>query len=203
MAILATDNFNRANANPIGSPWTTASGESAMQIVSNACTPSSTAADCGAYHSTITWPNDQYSKAKLSVSGTAGSQAGAVLKVRQASGARTCYQLEVDHAATLNVCISKVVAGAFTSLTGFPVTQAWTDGDTWEIRAVGTTLKVFRNGVQVGPTATDNAIASGSAGIGYSSVETSCTIDDWEGGDFSGGLAPLLGSLFVGPQLRY
>src|SRR5205814_109515 len=138
MAILATDGFDRANANPIGAPWTTTSGESAMQIVGNVATPSTLASDCGAYYSGITWPADHYSKAKLSVTGTAGSQAGARLKVRQASGANTYYLLVVDHAATLNVALQKVIAGVFTTLTGFPVTQAWTDGDTWELWVVGT-----------------------------------------------------------------
>jgi hypothetical protein len=187
VALLASDTFDRANANPIGSPWTTASGESAMQIVSNACTPSTLANDCAAYHSTIAWPADQYSKAKLSVTGTAGGKSGPTLKVRQASGARTCYQLEVDHAATANVNVDKVVAGAFTSLTGFPLTLAWTDGDTWELRAIGTTISVYRNGVLVG-SAVDSAspITSGNPGIGYSSTETSASIDNWEGGDFAG-----------------
>lgn len=187
--ILASDNFNRANANPIGSPWTTASGEAAMQIVSNSAT-FVTNTDSGCYHSTIVWPNDQYSQAKLTISGTLGTQQGAVLKVRQAPAARTSYQLEVDHAATNNVFLDRIVAGVFTTLTGFPLTVAWTDGDTWELRALGTTISVYRNGVLVG-SATDGNITSGSPGFGYSSTETSVSIDDWAGGDFSSGRQPL------------
>ena len=46
----------------------------------------------------------------------------------------------------------------------------------------GTKLQIFLNGTQVGADVTDNSIASGSAGIAYSSTATSAAIDDWEGG---------------------
>jgi hypothetical protein len=196
VAILASDDFNRANANPIGSPWTTAAGVGAMQIVSNAAT-FATNTDSGCFHSTITWPNDQYSKGKLSVTGTAGGGSGARLLVRHASAADTTYLLAVDHAATNNVVISKVIASVFTNLTGFPVTQAWTDGDTWEIDVVGTTISIYltpaSTGVraQIGSSVTDSAITSGSPGFGYSSVSTATTIDDWEGGSVGASLAPV------------
>jgi hypothetical protein len=192
MGVLASDNFNRANANPIGAPWTTASGVSAMQIVSNAATASSLAADCGADYTGITWPADQYSKAKLSVTGTGGAGQGACLSVRSASGARTLYRLEVDHAATLNVAVEKFVAGTPSALIG-PLTQAWTDGDTWEIRAQGPTISVYRNGALVG-AATDisSPLLTGNPGIGYSSVETAASIDDWEGGTIDAPLLPVV-----------
>lgn len=182
MTVLATDNFDRVNANPIGAPWTTGNGESAMQIVSNVATPSTTAADCGSDYTGITWPADQYSKAKLTVSGTTGGASGVSLKVRSASGARTYYRLDCDHAATNNITLEKFIASVPTTLAGFPLTLAWTDGDTWELWAVGTRIWVLRNGVLVGAAVTDSAIASGNPGMGYSSTETSASINDWEGG---------------------
>jgi hypothetical protein len=189
VSLLASDNFDRANANPIGAPWTTASGLSAMQIAGNVCTPSSLAADCGADYTGVTWPADHYSKAKLSVTGTSGGGSGACLSVRSASGARTLYRLEVDHAATNNVAVEKYVTGTPSALIG-PLTLAWTDGDTWELRAQGTTISVYRNGVLVG-SATDSSspLLTGNPGIGYSSSETAASINDWEGGDFAGASA--------------
>jgi hypothetical protein len=185
MTVLASDNFNRANANPIGAPWTTGFGESAMQIVGNVATPSTLAGDCGADHTGITWPNDQYVKAKLSCVGTSGGGSGVCLKIRSATGARTYYRLEIDHAATNNIYLEKCIATVFTPLTGFPLTLAWTDGDTWELQASGTKISVFRNGVLVG-SATDSEIASGNTGMGYSSSETSASINDWEAGNLLG-----------------
>jgi hypothetical protein len=189
VSLLASDNFDRANANPIGAPWTTASGVSAMQIAGNVCTPSSLAADCGADHTGITWPADHYSKAKLSVTGTGGGGQGACLSVRSASGARTCYRLEVDHAATLNVAVEKFVAGTPSSLIA-ALTQAWSDGDTWEIRAQSNRISIYLNGVLIA-AATDSSspLLTGNPGIGYSSVETAASINDWEGGDFAGASA--------------
>lgn len=180
-AALATDNFNRANENPLSnSVWSTVSGLSAMQIVSNVATPTNLNVDCGSRYSGISWPNDQYSKAKLSDN---GGQNGPALLVRCAAAATTFYMLAVNHGATNNITIYSTVAGTFTALTGFPVTQAWTDGDTWELRATGTQIQCFLNGTQVGPTVTSSTIASGSAGIGYSSTSTSASVEDWEGGN--------------------
>jgi hypothetical protein len=188
MAILASDNFNRADEDPLsgGGNWSVANSELKFKLISNAVVPAGPASDSGEYYSGVAWPNDQYSKAKLSCVGSGGGGAGVGLKVRQASGANTQYRVVVDHAAANNVDLQKVVAGSYSSVAGYPRTQAWADGDTWELRAQGTTLSVWLNGVQVGADATDNGIASGSAGIAFSSTETSASIEDWEGGDFSG-----------------
>jgi hypothetical protein len=183
-AALALDNFNRANENPLGNGvWSTVTGLSAMQVASNIATPSNLGADCGSRYSGISWPNDQYSRAKLTVNGTVGVGAGIALYVRVAAAANTGYRLTVDHAATNNVFVKRFNAGTPTTLTGFPVTQSWSDGATWELRVTGSQVQVFLNGVQVGPTVTDTNIASGSPGIGYSSTETSGSVEDWEGGD--------------------
>lgn len=186
MSILATDNFNRANENPLAGNWTTGPGEGNMRLVGNlAANFGDDGIDCAAYYSAITWPNDQYSKAKLATTGTAGSAAGPMLTVRQSNSADTHYRLAVDHAGTNNVDLRRRVAGTTTPIATF--TQAWTDGDTWELRVQGTTLSVWLNGVQVGTNQTDANIASGYAGIAYSSLDANATIDDWEGGDFAGG----------------
>lgn len=193
MTVLASDNFDRANANPIGAPWTTITGESAMQIAGNVATPSGLAGDCGSRYSGISWPADQYSKAKLSCTGSAGGGSGACLHVRAASGANTYYRLEVDHAASNNVTLSKNVATVFTTVAGFPVTQAWSDGDTWELRVSGMLLSVYLNGSLIASgTDASSPIVSGSPGIGYSSVETAASINDWEGGDLLSGVKGIL-----------
>lgn len=180
---LASDRFNRANENPLGNGvWSTVTGLGAMQIVSNVATPVSVSADSASRYSGIAWPNDQYSKAKLTVAGGSAGNGVAIL-VRCAAAAATFYMLAVTHVGTNNVTIYSTVAGVFTQLTGFPVTQAWTDGDTWELRATGTQIQAFLNGTQIGPTVTSATVTAGSPGIGIGSVITSAAIDDWEGGD--------------------
>ncbi len=180
MSTLATDDFNRADADPIGGSWTTASSNSAMKIVSNACQPSSLPADCGAYYNAISWPDDQYSQCKITVNDTA-SGSGPGVYVRLASGAFTCYRAVASHATTNNVELAKFVAGAHTAI--WQRTQSFTDGDTLRLEVQGTTLRVFINGVQVGADATDSSVTTGNAGVAYSSQSVSASLDDWEGGD--------------------
>lgn len=193
MTVLAYESFDLANENPLGhGAWTTSPGNVAMQIVSNVATPTDpTTNDDTSYYSARTWGNDQFSRARLTVNSTAGSGAGVALIVRQASGANTRYRFAADHAASNNVTLIKFVAGVVTTLTGWPVTKAWTDNDLWELDVQGTTLSIFltpaSTGVkaQVGSNTTDSSIASGSPGIGVSTTVTSASINDWEGGDFS------------------
>lgn len=190
MTILATDDFNRGAQNPIGSPWVTVTGGGTTFDVnaSNAAAPEAFGAgDTWMYYDGgISWPNDQYSKCKVTVNGTAGGESGLGPMVRKASGQTdTYYRLVVDHAATNNCTLSRKVASAYQNIVTF--TQAWSDGDTWELRAVATTLSMWLNGTQVGGNQTDGNIVSGYPGASYSSTETSCSLDDWEGGDFAGG----------------
>lgn len=201
MGVLASDTFARANENPLGNGvWTTCPSRVAMQIVSSVATPTDlTTTDNGSYYSGIAWPADQFSRARMTVNGTVGAGSGIALYVRQAAGADTQYWLACDHAATNNIQLFKHVAGVLTAIAGWPRTLAWTDDSLWELQAIGTSLRVFCNGVAVGLPATDTSIATGSPGIGFSTAETSASLRAWEGGtpDVS---APMLGSLFVGPS---
>jgi hypothetical protein len=178
-----SDSFDRANATPIAGNWTTSPALPAwgtLALVSNQVVPTNAAADGEAYYSGMTWPDDQYSKAKLYVTGTGGLEQGIGLLVRQSTSAVTHYRLVVDHASSGNVALGKHVAGAYTTLATY--TQSWTDGAVWELRVTGTKLQIFLNGTQIGSDVTDISIGSGSAGIVYSATETSAAIDDWEGG---------------------
>ena len=182
-ATTVADNFDRTNQTPIAGNWTTAPvnpGWEALALVSNQVVPTNAAADGEAYYSGNIWPDNQYSKAKLYVTGTGGGAQGIGLLVRQSASAVTHYRLVVDHASSGNVALGKHVAGTYTSLA--TITQSWTDGAVWELRVTGTKLQIFLNGTQVGADVIDNSIASGSAGIVYSATETSAAIDDWEGG---------------------
>lgn len=183
--ILATDNFNRADANPLAGNWTTGLGDFPMQLVGNSVRTTSDN-DASSLYTGISWPPDQYSKAKLSeATAGAGADSGICLVVRGSTTANTHYRLTVNHGASNNVHLSSLVAGVYTLLLGWDVvTQAWVDGDIWELWVFGNTLFVFRNGVQVGPTTTDASIATGIPGVGYSSTSslTLSTVEDWEGG---------------------
>jgi hypothetical protein len=182
---LASDDFNRTDQNPLVGNWTSPEPPEGMAIGYNRVVPSSIDADDWAYYSGMTWPDDQYSKAKLYVTGSAGGDRGMGLLVRRSASAITHYRVVVDHASTGNVGLSKTIAGAYTLLATF--TQNWTDGDVWELRVRDTTLQIFWNDNQVGTDVTDGSISSGYPGIAYSFHETSAALDDWDGGSVGAG----------------
>jgi hypothetical protein len=175
-----SDAFTRADENPLAGNWTTITGETALKIVSNQVVPSNDALDCSARVNSVSFSADHYASAILSTASTGGSGAGPGLAVRVASGARTYYRFIADHDLTNNCQIIRFLAGS-TPLVTF--TQAWTNGDRWELRVVGpanaAVLTMYLNGSLV-QTYTDNSsLASGSPGMAYSSTAASSTLDDF------------------------
>ena len=205
MAVLASDNFNRANEVPIASPWGSpnVTGDLAFQLTGNTCNVNSGSLGSDNrewYDGGISWPNDQYVLAQLTVSGTAGSGSGIGLIARSTiSGTKTFYRLCGDHAASNNVKLKKSVAGTSTTIQLF--TQAWNDGDTWKLECIGTTLNVYLNGSLIN-TNTDSAITSGNPGVAYSATETSASVDNWEAGSIGstavGGIVDIAADIMGG-----
>lgn len=205
MTVLATDNFNRANEDPIASPWVAGAGSDRMTLATNAMVPNSVNADAWAYYDgAISWPNDQYSTCTVTVTGTAGGGSGIGPMVRKTAGTSdaTRYELILDHAASNNCTLRRRDSGGTpTNIVVF--TQAWNDGDTWELRAVGNGLTMWLLGAQVGGSQTDSTIVSGFPGIAYSSTETSANADLWVGGDIvSGGGNPAIDSDYLIYQVQ-
>lgn len=180
--VLATDNFNRADDADLGADWDVVTAMAAFSISANTALPSA-AQDSAESNVSVAWPPDQYALAKLTVVGTDGGGAGMGLHLRQVSGAKTFYRFVADHAASNNVTIGKFVLGIFTTLASF--TEAWTNGDQWELHIQGNRISVFHGSTLVGAV-TDGAITAGRCGIELSTTVTSGFLDDFEGGGFNG-----------------
>lgn len=172
--ILASDDFNRADAATLGANWTAVVGT--CGIVSNEGAPKTFDAspDSIQRYSAIAWPNDQYSRLTLRNIGTAGGAPGPA--VRLSAAAKTGYVCYANFNATGT--IAKWVAGAFTAL-GLG-TLSFTDGDDVLLWATGSNLMLYRNGILV-DSVTDSAIASGDSGANCGTT-TARRFDDWEGG---------------------
>jgi hypothetical protein len=172
---LATDNFNRANEAPIGSPWATTSLGAGISLVSNAviaATPSTN--HLSRYDGGISWPADHYSQAVITNVGT--NTGGPAVRV-QANGDN--YQI-VNDSGTIR--LFRVISGGFVSLEDTAVTVA--NGDVIRVVASGTTISILKNGVTAA-SQTDANISGGMPGIYlYDAVST---WDDWEGGDLNVG----------------
>lgn len=128
--------------------------------------------------------NDQFIRARVaSFTGAGAGDMGLMLRM-DTTGVRTFYCFLIQKNPT-RTAIQKRVAGVFTELV-FDTSTTWQAGDMWEGRVVGTTLTMFKNSVQV-LTITDNAIASGGAGLRLTeagATRTDTAMDDLYAGDF-------------------
>lgn len=164
---------------------------------SGSAVASITASHLFAFDNTKVYPANQY--AKIVTGNMVASDCYNQVTTRASGVGDANYQCYYVQANINKVEIIKVVAGVHTSLLD-NVAAGTANGDTVELRSIGTLHEMFVNGVSKG-SVTDSDIASGSAGISiYDEVGGSVTtIASWEGGDFNN-YAPSLGSLFVGPN---
>lgn len=184
MTALATDDFNRADSGDLGANWTPV--DSTFSIVSNTAQPVAFGSDASERYTGIAWPDDQYVQA--AVSGIAGTGGGAGIGLMlRGSGvvgpSMNFYRIILNAAGANNLTVDKFVAGVNGPVT--TRTQAFSNGDVLKAQISGTTLKLFKNGVQIGADITDSDIATGSPGVSYSSTITSGALNLWEGGDLT------------------
>lgn len=194
MSILATDSFNRADANPIAGNWTTESGMSAWKILTNQAQSSANTVDCGAFYNAVTWPAAQWSQGTIIASPNfTGSGDGGGVSVRIAAAAKTDYELVVG-SGTAGCAINKRVAGVFSTIATSASTFA--ANDVAYLEAQGTALVAKKNGATFSLSVSDGAITTGNAGLMFSSEGTAVgvTLDDWSGGDFLAGNSQAIAS---------
>ena len=174
---LASDDFNRANENPITGNWT--SGTSTFtdpQIVSNVVQGVTASADGSAFYNAITWPDDQYAELKITSLNVPGDGGPAV---RLSAADKTGYIFSVDTNGT-QYNIIKYVAGSGTNLSG-TIGRTFIVGDIVRIEARGSSISVFHNNVQFFSVA-DGSIAAGNAGLFIFDNAADFTLDSWAGG---------------------
>lgn len=186
MAILAFDNFQRANGDLGTGNWTDDGGNNgvaqpnSIQITSDAITPNASKLPrVGQYWNALSWPNDQKSQVTLGVvNATTGGGIGAVCR---ASALNTHYgvialpQFSLYQFEILSVGV--VIASHNISVV--PAT-----GDVVLISAQGTTIIVKINGTAA-YTVTDATLATGSAGVAGYNADTKSIAGAWIGSDFA------------------
>ena len=177
---MSTDDFNRANSADLGSVWTVVHG-TGFDIVSNTAVTKNVLEDQSEYHSD-TRSNDQYSEITFGVSGNAGVGSGVGPTCRSSTSAVTFYRLVGSQSGYQ---LNRAVTGSFTSLTSGAGTT-FVSGDVLrlEVRTNGANCDwiLKKNGSQFANGTDTSPIASGRAGIGYSSTDAS-TITAWAADD--------------------
>ena len=151
----ANDTFTRGDENPLANgTWTTASTFQAVRLVTNKVQGNS--ADSVSYWSAETWTADLYSEVEYR---GAAPDSGPALRIQ--TGAKTCYMY---NGASLGGAVCKFIAGAFSTVA--TRTATWANTDLCRLEAVGSTLRAYRNGVQIGADITDTNITAAGGGPG-------------------------------------
>lgn len=179
---LQSDNFTRANANPIGGSWSPLVTGHTAQILSNKVTSSTAGTPGDSYFNAQTWPNDQWSQITL---GTIGSTSFAGIYVRMGtSGVQQGYAFVITGGtgSSTGWNLQKFVSGTFTSLSTGTIGPV-ASGDKLTLAVVGTQLSAYWNGVLV-VVQTDSALTSGSAGFEVDALTSTANaaITAWQGG---------------------
>jgi hypothetical protein len=184
MPILASDNFTRANENPLNATnWTVVTGSGNLQIVNNLCEPTALSTLCRELWTNATWPNDQYSSVTVN-NFTNGNTTNIVfIFVRSSTTtAGNNYALKIIGAAAGNPTWAITGSGG-AILTSGTLAAAVSSGDVFSLNIVGTTLTAYKNGVSFG-TVTNASFASGTPGMGLEDVVVLSNVDAslWAGG---------------------
>src|ERR1035437_3818502 len=176
---LASDNFTRANANPISGSWTTVPGAAPWQILSNMAEGTAAFGFNASISTAVTWPNDQYSE--VTVGQNTYAYAGPAVRFNPASddGYLLFYQ-----AGSNSLIIQKIVAGGGTTLATSVSTPAVAPGDVVRLVVVGNQLSAYYNGTLIIPPFTDTTYGAGSPGIAAYLVGNTYEerISNWVGG---------------------
>ena len=192
MTTLASDNFNRANENPLSGggvwvPFTFGGLANALRLVSNEVGVVTASTDSwSVYDGGITWPQDQWSECKYSVAGT--GDGGPIVHANTSAG----NGYLANRSSGINWEIFRVSAGGFTSIAS--VAGSLSAGDVMRLEVTGSTTKTLvlkRNGTQILSFADTTPLAVGKPGIGL--FDGTLRVDDWSAGDFAGG------TVYIGP----
>jgi len=144
---------------------------------------------------------DQYAKAVVGGMSYTNSNnvAGVILRASSDTDSNRDYYLVIvqddnSSGSAHTVQIHKIVNGTITQLS--TTTQTYSNGDTIEAEAEGTTIRAYRNGSIISAlTVTDASLSSGNPGIILGGG--SLTLDNWEGGNLTAGGSVLIWSSSV------
>lgn len=190
MTTLVTDDFNRADEDPISGNWTPQTGSG--RVVSNQFAGPSGGGESMIYWNAGSAPsNDQWSQITVT---TAGTNSDWGCAIRCSTSALTCYF--IDHFPSFEG-LYKVVAGSYTNIAAGGA-SLYSTSDVLYIEAQGTAILCKING-STDASVTDSSISSGRFGI-FAAI-ADCRGDDYSAGDFAAGTNPKgpLNNPFDGP----
>jgi hypothetical protein len=179
--VVATDDFNRANATLTASSpdWASTGAWPTPSIVSNKVRPSATGVDQGSYWSSSGFANDQWVEFDVDLTGVSG-YSGATAWVRRTAD-NAFYAAEWADGGTLKLFV--VTPGSGWVQIGATVSGAGLTGRL-RLEAVGSRITVFKDGVQQ-ITQTDATHTTGRPAFHiFHAGGTAPSIDNFSAGDW-------------------
>lgn len=183
MAVLATDDFNRAS---LGANWTKISDTGAATIVSNHI-EDTVSGDGDAYYvyNAVSFPLNQSSQVRLTTVGGATFGAGAICRARSTGGSNKYLYTAFSSVNSTTVRVKKFVDNTDISLATFTVPTIAANA-LLKLEVAGNRLRVFLDNLQVGYNLYDGSIYTTDPAGFHIFVDSGATsqaqLDDWEGG---------------------
>jgi hypothetical protein len=155
-----TDNFNRADSNPISGNWATPVGvASAVQLVSHTAEPTSSLGSRSASYSTvITWPADHFSEVTLAALNN--GYLGPCVRL----GPGTGYGIFASGPTGSSNSVYLQEVGGGTTFAIFTMTPQI--GDVLRLEVLGSTLTFKQNGTVIG-SVSDSTYTLGNPGMAF------------------------------------
>jgi hypothetical protein len=185
---LYTDSFTRANEGPITTPWQggyTSLGN--LAINTNAVRQYTASSDDVATYNADLDAN-QWAQATIKTWGGTADMWGIVLVRATDPATHTAYKCTAArYAGNWSSAIEKVIAGSNTVLTSESSTT-WAANDIIRCDADGSTIRMYRNGVQLLSTIDVSISGIGNAGLeiaNFSGATTDLELDEFKSGTLS------------------
>lgn len=158
-ALPVSDNFNRANENPLAGNWSTMYGSSSFQLTAYLVKTLASSPPCVEYWNADAFAVNHYSQ----ITYASNTSVGPAVRIDTSGTAANCYAAKII--STTSIQIIKIVAGAALVNVGtaFTISPALTN-ETIKLAVTGTTLELFVAGVSQG-TQSDSSISTGAPGI--------------------------------------
>ncbi len=197
--LTVTDNFNRADANPVSGNWVYFDRFDARVVSNEYACPSP------ANQSQWTWGSTVYTNVAASFLYsvvTGGDETGALLRLGGSAGAANGYQMFWD--GTPQVVIRRLTAGVATLLASAALSIA--SGYSLGFKATGSLLEIYYNanagaGWLLAVSARDATYATGKVGLTFYSSGITARLDDFAFAELTGTVNPSDASIFPKPVL--
>lgn len=183
---LATDTFNRANGG-LGANWSTPTGGTAQQIVSNNVESTVTNSYNAQYYNAASFSTDQYSEVTIGTL-AASNYMGPIVRMQPGSNSGYVAQINgptgsANTTAILLTMTNGVTTNIATNFGG--VTTTPQIGDVFRLSVVGNVLSLYQNGTLVlQGNDVNNTYMTGQPGMfNYSATIGNSQISKWTGGN--------------------